>query len=99
MKLDVAVAELKGVRVALAYAPPAWSRLTLAHRTTSFPAVRVPRLVIYDPRFLPTVDYSCAVAFHFAHCGQLAAGLAPAGVCPCWAHEKKKASSAAGLTH
>ena len=55
----------------------------------AFYAILVHRLMIYDPRFLPTVDYSSAVALHFAHCGQLAAGLSPAGVRPCWAHQKK----------
>ena len=30
-----------------------------------------------------------AVALHFAHCAQLAAGLAPAGMRPCWVHHKK----------
>jgi hypothetical protein len=59
-------------------------------------AVLVHRLVIYAPRFLPTVDYSSAVALHFAHCGQLATGLSPAGVRPCWAHAQKKTPTAAG---
>ena len=45
--------------------------------------------MIYAPRFLPTLGYPHAVALHFAHCGQLTAGLAPAGVRPCWAHHKK----------
>ena len=61
----------------------------LALLGSAFYTVRVPRLVIYAPRFLPTVDYSSAVALHFARCGQLAAGLSPTGVRPCWAHQKK----------
>lgn len=49
-------------------------------------AVRVPRLVIYAPRFLPTLGYPHAVALHFIRCDQLMVGLAPTGVRPCWAH-------------
>jgi len=56
---------------------------------SAFYAIRVPRLMIYDSCFLSTVDYSSAVALHFARCGQLAAGLSPAGVRPCWAHNEK----------
>ena len=59
----------------------------LALLGSAFYAVLVHRLVIYAPRFLSTVDYSSAVALHFAHCGQLATGLSPAGVRPCWAHK------------
>jgi len=58
----------------------------LALLGSAFYAIRVPRLMIYDPRFLPTVGCPSAAALHFAHCGQLAAGLSPAGVRPCWAH-------------
>ena len=61
----------------------------LALLGSAFYAVLVHRLVIYAPRFLSTVDYSSAVALHFAHCGQLATGLSPAGVRPCWAHKVK----------
>ena len=61
----------------------------LALLGSAFYAVLVHRLVIYAPRFLSTVDYSSAVALHFAHCGQLATGLSPAGVRPCWAHKAK----------
>jgi hypothetical protein len=61
----------------------------LALLGSAFYAIRVPRLMIYDSRFLPTVDCSSAVALHFAHCGQLAAGLSPTGVRPCWEHQKK----------
>ena len=50
--------------------------------------VLVHLLAIYAPRFLPTLGRPHAVALHFAHCDQLAAGLAPAGVRPCWAHKK-----------
>ena len=61
----------------------------LALLGNAFYAVLVHRLTIYAPRFLPTLGRPCAVALHFAHCDQLAAGLAPAGVRPCWAHKEK----------
>ena len=61
----------------------------LALLGNAFYAVLVHRLTIYAPRFLPTLGRPHAVALHFAHCDQLAAGLAPAGVRPCWAHPKK----------
>jgi hypothetical protein len=61
----------------------------LALLGNAFYAVLVHRLAIYAPRFLPTLGHPHAVALHFAHCDQLAAGLAPAGVHPCWAHTKK----------
>jgi hypothetical protein len=61
----------------------------LALLGNAFYAVLVHRLAIYAPRFLPTLGHPHAVALHFAHCDQLAAGLAPAGVRPCWAHTKK----------
>ena len=60
----------------------------LALLGNAFYAVLVHRLAIYAPRFLPTLGHPHAVALHFAHCDQLAAGLAPAGVRPCWAHNK-----------
>ena len=59
----------------------------LALLGNAFYAVLVHRLAIYAPRFLPTLGRPHAVALHFAHCDQLAAGLAPAGVRPCWAHK------------
>lgn len=71
----------------------------LALLGSAFYAVLVHRLVIYAPRFLPTVDYSSAVALHFARCGQLAAGLAPAGVRPCWAHPKKQPARKRAVAH
>ena len=52
-------------------------------------AIRVPRLVIYAPRFLPTLGYPHAVALHFIRCDQLMEGLAPTGVRPCWAHIRR----------
>ena len=55
----------------------------------AFYVVLVHRLMIYAPRFLPTPGRPRAVALRFARLGQLAAGLAPAGVRPCWAHQKK----------
>jgi hypothetical protein len=59
-----------------------------AHLPAFYP-VLVHRLAIYTPRFLPTLGHPYGVALRFAHCDQLAAGLAPAGVRPCWAHIKK----------
>ena len=71
----------------------------LALLGNAFYAVLVHRLTIYAPRFLPTLGHPHAVALYFAHCDQLAAGLAPAGVRPCWAHMKKAAeNSAASFT-
>ena len=52
----------------------------------AFCTVLVHRLTIYAPRSLPTLGRPHAVALHFARRDQLAAGLAPAGVRPCWAH-------------
>ncbi|MDP3374531.1 MAG: hypothetical protein Q8S34_09960, partial [Hydrogenophaga sp.] len=57
----------------------------------AFYVVLVHRLMICAPRFLPTLGRPHAVALRFARLGQLAAGLAPAGVRPCWAHMKKPA--------
>ena len=62
---------------------------------SAFYAIRVPRLMIYAPRFLPTVSRLSAVALHFARCGQLAGGLAPPGVRPCWAHKQNSATKVA----
>ena len=61
----------------------------LALLGNAFYAVLVHRLAIYAPRFLPTFGRPHAVALDFARCDQLAAGLAPTGVRPCWAHRKK----------
>lgn len=77
--------------------PPDLRRLTLGHKSfavscplalvgNAFYPVLVHRLTIYAPRFLPTLGRPHAVALHFAHCDQLAGGLAPPGVRPCWAH-------------
>ncbi len=60
----------------------------LALLGSAFYTVLVHRLTIYAPRFLPTIGHPHAVALRFAHCDQLAAGLAPAGVRPCWAHKE-----------
>ncbi len=60
----------------------------LALLDSAFYPVLVHRLAIYAPRFLPTLGHPYAVALHFAHCDQLAGGLAPPGVRPCWAHTK-----------
>lgn len=77
--------------------PPDLRRPTLGHKGftvqcplalvgNAFYPVLVHRLTIYAPRFLPTLGLPHAVALHFAHCDQLAGGLAPPGVRPCWAH-------------
>ena len=81
--------------------PPDLRRLSLGHKgfavscplallDSAFYPVLVHRLAIYDPRFLPTLGHPYAVALHFAHCDQLAGGLAPPGVRPCWAHMKNR---------
>ena len=67
----------------------------LALLGSAFYAVLVHRLAIYAPRFLPTLGRPHAVALHFICRGQLMAGLAPAGMRPCWAHKTKGAASAA----
>src|SRR5690606_28823075 len=61
----------------------------LALLGNAFYPIRVPRLAAYAPRFLPTLSRPHAVALHFIRCDQLMAGLAPAGVRPCWAHNCK----------
>ena len=68
----------------------------LALLGNAFYPVLVHRLAIYASRFLPTLGRPHAVALHFAHCDQLAAGLAPAGVRPCWAHRTKTHPSQRG---
>ncbi len=79
--------------------PPDLRHLTFDHKsfavscqlalvgTASYP-ILVHRLADYAPRFLPTVGHPSAVALRFARCGQLAEGLAPSRVRPCWAHKK-----------
>ena len=56
--------------------------------SASYP-IFVHRLTVYAPRFLPTLGRPYAVALRFARRDQLATGLAPVGVRPCWAHKKK----------
>ena len=84
--------------------PPDLRRLSLGHKgfavscplallDSAFYPVLVHRRAIYDPRFLPTLGHPYAVALHFAHCDQLAGGLAPPGVRPCWAHMQKACRS------
>ena len=51
--------------------------------------ILVHRLTVYAPRFLPTLGRPRAVALRFARRDQLATGLAPVGVRPCWAHKEK----------
>ncbi len=55
----------------------------------AFYPVLVHRLAVYAPRFLPTLGRPHAVALHFVRCGQLAGGLAPPRLRPCWAHSRK----------
>ncbi len=80
--------------------PPDLRRLSFGHKgfavscplallDHAFYLVLVHRLAIYGPRFLPTFGHPYAVALPFAHCDQLAGGLAPPRVRPCWAHMKK----------
>ena len=80
--------------------PPHLRRLTFDQKSfavfgplaligTAFYVVLVHRLMICAPRFLPTIGRPHAVALRFARLGQLAAGLAPAGVRPCWAHQRQ----------
>ena len=52
----------------------------------------------FAPRFLPTLGHPHAVALRFARCGQLAGGLTPPRSRPCWAHKKKPAGFAGGLS-
>ena len=56
--------------------------------SASYP-ILVHRLTVYVPRFLPTLGRPHAVALRFARRDQLATGLAPVGVRPCWAHNEK----------
>src|SRR5690606_14961995 len=53
-----------------------------------FPSL-VQRLAAYAARMLPTPGRPHPLALLFVCCDQLTAGLAPAGVHPCWAHTKK----------
>lgn len=62
----------------------------LALLGSAFYPILVHRLAAYAPRFLPTLGHPRAVALRFVRCDQLTAGLAPAGVRPCWAHQKKR---------
>ncbi len=57
--------------------------------TASYP-VLVHRHAVYAPRFLPTLGHPHAVALHFTRCDQLVAGLPPAGMRPCRAHNRKR---------
>jgi len=59
----------------------------LALLSNAFYPVLVHQLAVYAPRFLPTFGRPHAVALHFVRRDQLTAGLAPAGVRPCWAHK------------
>ena len=61
--------------------------------SASYP-ILVHLLTVYAPRFLTTLGHPYAVALHFAHCDQLAAGLVPSGVRPCWANHKKTGAEA-----
>jgi hypothetical protein len=63
----------------------------LALLSSAFYPVLVHRLAVFAPRFLPTLGHPHAVALRFVRCDQLTAGLAPARVRPCWAHQKNTA--------
>ena len=69
----------------------------LAPLSSAFYPILVHRLAAYAPRFLPTLGHPHAVALHFVRCDQLTAGLTPAGVRPCWAHNEKAASNEAAV--
>ena len=62
----------------------------LALLGSAFYPVLVHRLAAYALRVLPTLGHPHAVALHFVRCDPLTAGLAPAGVRPCWAHTQKR---------
>ena len=47
------------------------------------------RLTVYVPRLLSRFGHPHAVALRYARRDQLATGLAPVGVRPCWTHNKK----------
>ena len=64
-----------------------WKPATSSLLGSAFYPVLVHWLAIYAPRFLPTLGHPRAVALDFARCDQLATGLAPVGVRPCWAHQ------------
>ena len=46
--------------------------------------------------YLPTLGCPHAVALRFAHRDQLATGLAPVGLRPCWAHNEKDPQATRG---
>jgi hypothetical protein len=80
--------------------PPYLRRLALGHESfavlcllalagATSDAVRVPRLAVYAPRFLPTLGRPHAVALRLPRCGPLGRGLAPRGSRPSWAHKDK----------
>src|SRR6266702_7208309 len=52
----------------------------------------------FAPRFLPTLGRPHAVALRFARCDQLATGLAPIRVRPCWAHQQKTPEPCSGVS-
>ena len=54
----------------------------------SYPAL-VHQPTINAPRFLPILGHPHVVAIRFARRDQLATGLTPLGIHPCWAHIKK----------
>ena len=82
--------------------PPHLRRLAFGHKSfavdcllalagAASDAIRVPRLTVYAPRFLPTLGRPHAVALHLPRCGQLGRGLAPRRSRPCWAHNHSDA--------
>ena len=65
----------------------------LALLSSALYPILVHRLAAYAPRFLPTIGHPLAVALRFVRGDQLTAGLTPAGVRPCWAHQQKSRPS------
>jgi len=80
-----------GVATSVPGAPDGSKPLALLDR--AFYLVLVHGQAIYGPRFLPTFGHPYAVALPFAHCDQLAGGLAPPRVRPCWAHMEKQTAA------
>jgi hypothetical protein len=66
--------------------PPLWGGLQSARSTEVDPTNIQEELETMLPAGLPKVGRPRAVAFQFVSRDRLTAGLAPAGVRPCWAH-------------
>jgi len=83
--------------------PPHLRRFALVTRALRFlarsPCLAAPsmRFLFIGSQFMLCASFPHSVTLmqlrlRFARCDQLAAGLAPAGVRPCWAHKSKKPS-------